>query len=286
MSTLDSLLSILITEAGEENAFHGQSLQLPIGRVYGGQVLAQALHAAARTTPEDRLAHSMHAYFLRLGNPKKPIRFEVDPIRNGGSFSTRRVVAYQQEKAIFSCGISFQTQEQGYEHQIDLDSDVPRPEELENDTQRYRRLKAEHPEADIPGGFFPEDLIDIRTRFPRNPIEPRIMPPVNGYWFRFKGELGDDFATHQALLCFISDWDLLGATLRPNLAQVNYRKLQMASLDHALWFHRDFRVDEWVYYDINSPRSAGGRGFSQGSFYNLAGERIATAAQEGLIRQR
>jgi len=285
MYKLNQLLDTLDVEQLDRFLFRGTSLPLALPRVYGGQVLAQSVNAAARTVEADRLPHSMHAYFLRPGDAKYPIIFDVDPIRDGGSFNTRRVVAKQNGSAIFNCSISFQKLEKGLEHQIDMPVDTPDPESIESDQKRMERIFSEHKDKKQPFQF-PLSMVDVRSVAPQDPIDPMPADPTHGFWFKFKGKLGDDLSIHRMLLTYISDYKLMTTGLRPHRIQGLMEKIQGASLDHSMWFHHEFRVDEWVYYHLDSPKTAGSRAFNRGSFYNRAGVLVASSAQEGLIRVR
>ena len=277
--TLDTLLANLEVEQVDKYLFIGRSPRKP-PRVFGGQVLAQAINSALRTVEEERIAHSMHAYFLRPGNPEKQIVYEVDPIRDGRSFTTRRVVAKQDGKAIFNTSISFQVMEQGLEHQVDM-PDVPPPEELESDLEYYARMAEAHPDkVSVPR----MGAIDRRPVHRRDILDPQPTEPVQHIWFRAAGELDDNQARHQTLLAFMSDFALLGAALLPHRYTGQSRDIQAASLDHGLWFHRPFRADEFLLYTMDSPSASAGRGFSRGSFYTREGVLVASTVQESLIR--
>jgi acyl-CoA thioesterase-2 len=278
---LDKLLAFLVVEEIGEHVFKGNSPKRP-SRVFGGQVLAQALDAAARTLAPDRFAHSMHAYFLRPGNPEKEIRYEVDLIRDGGSFTTRNVIAYQDDKAIFSTSISFHIEEPGLAHQSDM-PDVPPPEGLETEFDRWTRLAEENPDKFDAPVIHPIERIAME---PRDFVNPEPREPVYHYWLRALGDPGDDYRRHQILLAFMSDFGLLGTSLLPHSYSGWSGDVMSASLDHALWFHRRFRVDDYLLYTMDSPAAAGARGFSRGSFYTREGELVASTAQECLIRVR
>ncbi|NQX87772.1 MAG: acyl-CoA thioesterase II [Halioglobus sp.] len=278
---LGKLLAFLVVEEVGEHVFEGKSPKRP-SRVFGGQVLAQALDAAARTVAPDRFAHSLHAYFLRPGNPAKTIRFEVDLIRDGGSFTTRNVIAYQDNKAIFSTSISFHIDEPGLTHQSDM-PDVPPPEGLESEFDRWKKLAEEHPDEFDAPIVHPIERIAVE---PRDFIRPEPRKPTYHYWLRALGNPGKDYRRHQILMAFMSDFGLLGTSLMPHSYSGWSDDIMSASLDHALWFHRRFRVDDYLLYTMDSPAAAGGRGFSRGSFYTRSGELVASAAQECLIRVR
>lgn len=276
---LDKLLKLLEVERVDKYLFIGRSPKRP-SRVFGGQVLAQALNAAVRTVEEGRSVHSMHAYFLRPGNPSKQIVYEVDPIRDGRSFTTRRVVAKQDGVAIFNTAVSFHCEEEGLSHQFAA-PEVTAPEELETDYDFWTRMAKE-----FPGRFDPPhaQTIERRPVKRRDYLSPQPQEPEQHIWIRALGELGDDPRRHQTILAFMSDFALLGAALLPHPYTSADRRLQMASLDHALWFHRPFRADDYLLYSLDSPNASGGRGFSRGSFYTRDGALVASTAQESLLR--
>lgn len=276
---LKNLLKLLEVEQIDKYLFSGNSPKSP-SRIFGGQVLAQALNAAIRTVDTERTAHSLHAYFLRPGNPEKQIIYMVDPIRDGKSFTTRNVVARQDGIAIFSASLSFHIEEPGLSHQFDMPC-VPPPEELESDFERATRLAQEHP-----GKFEPPDALPIERRpvHSRDYLNPQPTEPRQQIWFRAIGDMGSDLCRHQTMLAFISDFGLLGAALLPHPYTGRSKELQFASLDHALWFHRPFRADEYLLYCLDSPLASGARGFSRGSFYTREGVLVASTAQESLLR--
>ena len=278
---LEKLLNYLEVEAVDKYLFIGRSPKRP-PRIFGGQVLAQALNAAIRTVPEDRIAHSLHGYFLRPGDPTKQIVYEVDPIRDGQSFTTRRVVAKQDGRAIFNTAISFQLAEEGLSHQSTM-PDVPPPEEVPSEDKDLAELARKYPDQ-VP---FPitGPLERRRVESPHR-LNPQPQDPVQNIWFRIKGDVGEDFRRHQTLLAYVSDFGLLGTALYPHPFSPNSKRIQAASLDHALWFHRPFRLDDYVLYSLDSPNAGAGRGFSRGSFYTRDGLLVASSAQEALIRLR
>ena len=279
-SDLDKLLKFLEVEQIDKYLFIGSSPKRP-SRVFGGQVLAQALNAAIRTVDDTaRLAHSMHAYFLRPGNPAKQIVYEVDPIRDGRSFTTRRVVAKQDGVAIFNTSVSFHIEEPGLSHQFDQPQVTP-PEELESDYIYWTRTAQENPgKVDAPT-VEPIERKPVRRR---NYLAPEPQEPEQHIWFRALGDLGDDPCRHQTVLAYMSDFALLGAALLPHPYSGFSKNMKMASLDHALWFHRSFRSDDYLLYSMDSPSAAGARGFSRGSFYTRDGVLVASAAQESMLR--
>ena len=278
---LEKLLKYLEVEAIDKYLFIGRSPRQP-ARVFGGQVLAQSLNAALRTVTGDRIAHSLHGYFLRPGDPQKQIVYEVDPIRDGRSFTTRRVVAKQDGRAIFNTAISFQLAEEGLSHQSEM-PEVPPPEQLESEEDELAALARKYPDKLRVPLFGP---IERRRVQHRDRFDPQPQEPVQQIWVRVQGDIGEDLARHQTLLAYISDFGLLGTALYPHPFAPNSKNIQEASLDHALWFHRPFRVDDYLLYSLDSPNSSGGRGFSRGSFYTRDGTLVASSAQEALIRLR
>jgi acyl-CoA thioesterase-2 len=281
---LSELISLLGLERLDRDLFRGHSQDLGWGAIFGGQVLGQALSAAARTVHQDRAVHSLHAYFLRAGNLNLPILYQVERIRDGHSFATRRVVAVQEGEAIFSLAASFHVSEPGFDHHAQA-PDVVGPEEL----------LSEHDLAVQLGDRLPERLrptatrmrpIELRPVAPRNPLRPTPMPPLRHVWLRAIDTLPDDPALHAYLLAYASDFSLLGTSLDPHGVSWLSPGMQMASLDHAMWFHRPFRMDDWLLYAIESPSASGALGLVRGQFFDRAGRLVASVAQEGLIRLR
>ncbi len=280
---IDNLLAILDLEQLEVNLFRGNSHSPGWQRVFGGQVICQALVAATRTV-DGRGAHSLHAYFLRPGNPAVPIVYEVDRIRDGKSFTTRRVVAIQQGEAIFSMSASFQVEEGGFEHQAPM-PDVPPPEELMSETDLMQQFMAVAPEP-IRRYWQRERPIEMRPVSLQRYVGRRGLPPVQNVWVRTKGPLPDDMDVHRCVLAYASDLLLVDTSLMPHGRHVFDPDMQVASLDHAMWFHQPFRADDWLLYALDSPAAAGGRGFNRGSLFTRDGRLVASVAQEGLIRHR
>lgn len=280
---LEQLLSILDLETLEVNLFRGLSPQVGWQRVFGGQVIGQALVAANRTV-EGRLAHSLHAYFLRAGDPSVPIIYEVDRIRDGGSFSTRRVVAIQHGHAIFSMAASFQVEEGGLHHQIQM-PEVPPPEALPSEAELKARLIDRLP-PQVKAYWEHERPIEIRPVDITRYLSPENRAPFQQVWIRATGKLGDDLALHQCVLAYASDFTLLDTALIAHGRFAFDPRLMLASLDHALWFHRKFRADEWLLYAQDSPTSGGGRAFCRGTLFTRDGALVASTAQEGLVRER
>lgn len=281
-NVLAELLALLELEKIEENIFRGKSQDLGFGNIFGGQVLGQSLSALSQTVPEDRKVHSLHGYFLRPGDPTRPIVYEVDCIRDGRSFTTRRVVAIQKGRAIFSMSASYKVTETGFEHQDDL-PDVPGPEALESELQMARRVQDRIPEP-VRAKLICDRPIEIRPVNPVNPFSPQKMKPDKYVWFRAIENMPDDPVIHQYLLAYASDFGLVGTSLYPHGHSFWEPAMQVASLDHAMWFHRDFRMDEWLLYAMHSPSAQGALGMNHGRVYTADGHLVASIAQEGLIR--
>jgi acyl-CoA thioesterase II len=281
-NVLEELLKLLKLEKIEENIFRGQSQDLGFGSVFGGQVLGQALSAASRTVSLERAAHSLHAYFMRPGDATRPIIYTVDCIRDGKSFTTRRVVAVQNGQAIFSMSASFHRDESGFEHQ-DAMPDVPGPETLEPELERARRLADKIPES-IRDKILCDKPIEIRHVNAVNPFAPEKREPHRHVWFRTIGKLPDDMATHRYMLAYASDFNLVTTALYPHGHTIWEPELHGASLDHAMWFHREFRMDQWLLYAMVSPSASKARGLSIGRIFTQSGNLVATVAQEGLLR--
>ncbi len=284
MSTaVATLMETLDLEPLEVNLFRGRSPQVGWQRVFGGQVIGQSLVAATRTV-EDRAVHSLHGYFIRPGDPGVPIIYEVDPYRDGRSFTTRRVVAIQHGKPIFSMAASFHVAEDGLDHQFQM-PDVPAPEDLPSEKELVARFSDSIPEV-IRKYWERDRPIELRPVALRNYLEPVPSEPFQQVWIRASDSLPDDNALHQCVLAYASDMTLLDTALIAHGRTLFDRDLQLASLDHALWFHRTFRADEWLLYSQDSPSSSHALGFTRGSIFTQDGRLVASVAQEGLIRQR
>lgn len=280
-TALDQLIDILDLEELEQNLFRGRSPQERQQRVFGGQVAGQALIAAGRTV-EERQVHSLHAYFLRAGDPKVPIIYQVDRLRDGRSFATRRVTAIQHGRAIFALAASFQLEEEGFEHQDEM-PDAPPPESLPTWEERVVTMEKRG------------DPIEDWMRRPR-PIDSRavdamdytgksLQEPSQRIWMRADGRLPGDLLLHQCVAAYMSDMTLLDSAARPHPIAFD-EELQLASLDHAMWFHRRVRADEWLLYAQESPSMAASRGFTTGRFFSRDGQLLVSVAQEGLFRQQ
>jgi acyl-CoA thioesterase-2 len=266
----------------EVNLFRGQSRDTGSPQVFGGQVLGQALRAAHSTIEDGRVVHSMHAYFLRRGDFTKPIVYQVDRSRDGGSFSARRVVAVQNGEQIFICSASFQTPEQGLEYQVTAPT-VPSPDDLKPMTMPSQAEIEKLPEK-LRRWLKIERPFEFRPVQPYNPLVPVASEPVRQIWMRAVDKLPDDDTLHRCLLAYISDYWLLDTSTMPHGSSFLRGNLVMASIDHAIWFHRPARVDDWLLYSLDSPSSSGARGFARGSLYSRSGVLVASTAQEGLIR--
>ncbi len=280
---LDILLDLLDLERLELNLFRGYSRDIGSGRVFGGQVLAQALVAAGRTV-EGRQAHSLHGYFMLPGDVDTPIVYQVDRIRDGRSFTTRRVLAIQEGREIFSMLCSFQVDEVGIEHGEAL-PDVPPPDDLPRELDLVRAMAQRIPEH-LRAVYTQDRPIDFRPVDPVDPFAPERRSAAKHMWFRADGTMPDEPILHQAVLAYASDYGLLATALLPHALSLMMRRVQAASLDHAVFFHRPIRVDEWHLYAMDSPAAAGSRGFTRGTIHTRTGTVVASTTQEGLLRLR
>ena len=284
-NVLDELLALLKLEKIEENIFRGNSQDLGFGNVFGGQVLGQALSAATQTVDSDRSAHSLHAYFMRPGDPSKPIVYEVDCIRDGKSFTTRRIVAIQNGRAILSMSASFQVQETGFEHQDSMPDNIPGPENLLSEVELARQVSDKIP-APIRNQILCTKPIEIRPVNPMNPFAPKKESPERYVWFKTIRPMPDDLSVHKYMLAYASDFGLVSTSLRPHGKTFWDSTMQVASLDHAMWFHRDFRMDDWLLYVSHSSNAGKARGLNHGNIFTRDGILAASTVQEGLIRYR
>ena len=281
---LDELLKLLQLEQIEDTIFRGQSQDLGFGAVFGGQVLGQALSAARQTVPEERTVHSFHAYFLRPGDPRRPIVYDVERTRDGGSFTTRRVKAVQHGESILFMGASFHRAEVGFDH-ADTMPEVPAPDELPSEQEHAERWQHLIPPP-MRRIFVCETPIEIRPVQVSDPADPQPMPPRRQIWLRAAGQVPDDPKVHRYLLAYASDFNFLVTALHPHGKIFWDPNLQLASIDHAMYFHRPFRIDDWLLYDVDSPSAAGARGLVRGRLFSRAGDLVASTVQEGLMRER
>ena len=283
MINLSELRDLLSIEKIKDNNFIGQNYKTEWGRVFGGQVLGQSLHAAYQTVSEDRIAHSMHGYFILGGDINVPINYQVDDIRDGKSFTTRRVIAYQKGKAIFIMAASFQLKQEGVNHQINMPN-VLTPDLLLTDLQqaihlkkidpeRYEKLLKSHPQ-----------VFEFRPVEKATFLKTRNSLPKSHVWFKTKEKFNAKISFQHQLLAFASDYSLLLTSTLPHREKLLGKKIFYASLDHAIWFHRQFKIDEWLLYSMQSPSASNSRGFTLGSIFNQEGEMVASVSQEGLIR--
>ena len=286
MKTNKDLIALLNLKDLGDHTFSGNSVTIGSPNVFGGQVLAQAVNAAYRTIPENRFLHSLHSYFLEAGDLTIPIKYHVAEMRNGGSFSTRRVTASQNDKTIFILAASFHRKEEGFEHQTALSPKIKQPEELLSWDDMLAKF----------GDFLPKSMkyflsierpIEFKpVRIP-NPLQPEDLPPNEQVWFRLKGEKQDlDYRTKQEILTYISDYNVLNAAFNPNASNFNFGNTQTASLDHSMWFFRDFDFDDWMLFSAESPNAFGARGLSRGNIFTRDGKLVASFAQEGLLRPK
>ncbi len=279
---VSELVELLKLQRLEDNLFRGQSRDIGTRYVFGGQVLGQALSAAQCTVGIDRSVNSLHAYFLRAGDVEHPIVYDVDRSRDGSSFSVRRVTAIQHGQPIFVFAASFQREEDGVEHQLSM-PEVPKPEDLEPAHAVPAEVLAKLPNK-VQRWLSRHGPFEFRHVYPRDELNPSKRPPFQQVWFRLIDRVTDEPGLHRALLAYASDFQLLGTTTFPHGISYYQPNVQMASLDHALWFHRPFRADDWLLYSIDSPSAQGARGLARGMIYTREGRLVASTAQEGLIR--
>ena len=286
MTSVNDLLNLLTLEKINDTEFNGVSKTIGSPIVFGGQVLAQALNAASRTITNNRVLHSMHAYFLEAGNLELPITYNVSLVRDGGSFSVRRVTAHQKEHTIFILSASFHKKETGYNHQMEMKSNLKQPEDLLSWTDILKEY----------GDFLPKSLkaffeidrpIEFKPTEIANPLDKKDLPPFNDVWFKLKGDVsGLDLATKQQILTYISDYNILISTLNPHASTAHWGNTQTASLDHSMWYFRDFEFDDWLLYSTESPNASNARGFARGNIFTRNGKLVASVTQEGLMRPK
>ena len=284
MKNSKELIELLNLTRIDDSNFTGGSVTIGSSIVFGGQVLAQAVNAAYRTIPEDRFIHSLHSYFLEAGDLTIPITYNVAEMRNGGSFSTRRVTASQNDRTIFILAASFHKKEDGFEHQQEINTAIKQPEELLSWEDMIVKF----------GEFLPkrtksflsiERPIDFKPVHVPNPLEPENLPPKVEIWFKLKGEVAPlDLQTKHQILTYISDYNVLNAAFNPNAKEYNFGNTMTASLDHSMWFFRDFEFDDWMLFSAESPNTYGARGLCRGNIFTRDGKLVASFAQEGLMR--
>ncbi|WP_439131176.1 acyl-CoA thioesterase [Polaribacter sp.] len=284
MKTTKALIDLLDLKPLDRNVFSGESVTIGSAIVFGGQVLAQSVNAAYRTIQEHRFLHSLHAYFLEAGDLTIPIRYEVSEMRNGGSFSTRRVTASQKGKTIFILAASFHKKEEGFEHQVEINTAIKQPEELLSWDDMVRKF----------GDFLPKGIksflsierpIDFKPVHIPNPLEPENRPAKEDIWFKLKGDIPNmNMALKHQILTYISDYNVLNAAFNPNAKDYNFGNTMTASLDHSMWFFRDFDFNDWMLFSAESPNTYGARGLCRGNIFTRDGKLIASFAQEGLMR--
>ncbi|MEY8850120.1 acyl-CoA thioesterase [Psychroserpens sp. XS_ASV72] len=286
MNSAQDLLQLIHLEQQDENRFQGMSKTVGSPNVFGGQVLSQAVNAASRTVHNDRVLHSLHSYFLEPGNLSIPIVYNVEVVRNGGSFSVRRVTAQQEGKIIFILSASYHKEEIGHEHQIQIKSDIKQPEDLMSWTEMLGRFGDHLPsktkgflEIDRPVEFKPTQIV--------NPLNTKDLPPYTDVWVKLKGNVSQlNRSEKQQILTYISDYNILTAAMNRHASKANWNNTQTASLDHSMWFFRDFDYDDWLLYSLESPNTVGARGFAKGNLFTRDGVLIASVAQEGLMRPK
>jgi len=281
---LADLIDLLQLEAIGTDRFRGKSYDIGTPQVFGGQVLGQALSAAGQSVAPDRPAHSLHAYFLRRGDVDTPIEYEVDRARDGASFSNRRVVALQKGRAIFNMAVSFQKVEEGIEHQLTM-PDVPEPDELA-DKYAVEPELLEQMNEKLRNYMQRKRPFDVRPVQEPQLVNPKKLEPVKQVWIRAKDSMPDDPVLHQTLFAYVSDYELLGTATLPHGISFTNVGIQMASLDHAVWFHHPVRMDEWLLFSFDSPVASGSRGLARGTVFTQSGRLVASSTQEGLIRMR
>ncbi len=276
------VVALLQLERLEENLFRGQSRDIGTKFVFGGQVIGQALSAAQQTVEADRSVHSLHAYFLRAGDIEAPIVYDVDRARDGKSFSARRITAIQHGQPICVMAASFHIQENGVEHQLSI-PEVPKPEDVEPVVAPPLDVMAKLPPM-MQRWLSRQLPFEVRPVYPRDELKPPKRPPFQQVWFKLIDQIEDTPLLHRALLAYASDFHLIGTTTFPHGISYYQPNVQMASIDHAMWFHRPFRADEWLLYALDSPSGFGARGLARGMIYTRNGILVASTAQEGLIR--
>ncbi|MFZ3387417.1 acyl-CoA thioesterase II [Buttiauxella gaviniae] len=281
---LSNLLALLNLEKIEEGIFRGQSEDLGLRQVFGGQVVGQALYAAKETVPVDRLVHSFHSYFLRPGDSQKPIVYDVETLRDGNSFSARRVAAIQNGKPIFYMTASFQAPESGFEHQKTMPA-APAPENLKSETEIAMAFEKLLPQT-LKEKFLCEKPLEIRPVVFHNPMQGHVDEPMRQVWMRANGQMPADLRVHQSMLGYASDFNFLPVALQPHGVGFLEPGMQVATIDHSMWFHRPFDMNDWLLYSVESTSASSARGFVRGEFYSRDGALVASTVQEGVMRKR
>jgi len=284
MNSVDSLLEILELKHLEENQFEGVSESVGSPNVFGGQVLAQALNAAYRTIHNNRVLHSLHAYFLEAGHLDYPIHYDVSTMRDGGSFSVRRVTASQNNQTIFILSASFHKTEEGYSHQIEMKPDMKQPEELMSWTDILNEYGSMLPSKTKAFLEIPRP-VEFKPTYLPNPLDRKDLPAFADVWFKLKGDVGDmELAIKQQILTYISDYNILSVALQPHASKAHWGNLLTASLDHSMWFFREFDLNDWLLFSLETPSTGNARGFAKGNIFTRDGVLVASVAQEGLMR--
>ena len=284
MNNSKELIELLDLKEIENNVFSGESVTIGSPKVFGGQVLAQAVNAAYRTIKENRFINSLHAYFLEAGDLTIPINYHVAVMRDGGSFSTRRVTAKQNDKTIFILAASFHKTEKGFEHQSVMNKNIKQPEELLSWEEMIIKFGDFLPKS-LKGFLSIERPIDFKPVHVPNPLKRENLPAKEEIWFKLKGNIPKmDLPLKHQILTYISDYNVLNAAFNPNAKEYNFGNTQTASLDHSMWFFRDFDFDDWMLFSAESPNAYGARGLSKGNIYTRDGKLVASFAQEGLLR--
>jgi acyl-CoA thioesterase-2 len=284
MTSVQDLLNLLVLKKVNDTQFIGHSKTVGSQNVFGGQVLSQAINAACRTIFNERILHSMHAYFLEAGKLDVPITYNVSHVRDGGSFSVRRVTAQQNESVIFILSASFHKKEEGYDHQMEMKTTLNQPEDLLSWTDILNQF----------GDYLPKTLkaffeiprpVEFKPTIIVNPMERKDLPPFSDVWFKLKGNVKNfDLQTKQQILTYVSDYNILISALNPHASIAHWGNTQTASLDHSMWYFRDFDFDDWLLFSMESPNASNARGFARGNIFSREGKLIASVAQEGLMR--
>ena len=286
MTNVQDLMALITLKELNSTQFEGFSKSVGSPNVFGGQVLAQAVNAATRTITNNRVLHSIHAYFLEAGDLQQPILYDVSVIRDGGSFSVRRVTAEQNGMPIFILSASFQKKENGYEHQIKMDATIKQPEELLSWTDMLDQFGAFIPEKTK--GFLSTDRpVEFKPVELANPFDKKDLPAFSNVWFKLNGDTSQlDVASKQQILTYVSDYNILAAVMNRHASRANWGNTITASLDHSMWYFRDFDFDDWLLYAIETPNAYGARGFAKGNIFTRDGILVASVAQEGLLRPK